>query len=65
MIVDPNSLEGNAAGNFPAYHIKYCDPDAELINVSDDEDLLTAYEVAQNEMKGAIKFQVELEQAAE
>ena len=42
------------------YNIKYQDGDQEMINVSDDEDLLTAYEVAQKELQGNLKFVVEI-----
>jgi hypothetical protein len=38
------------------YVIRYIDGDQEAINVSDDEDLLTAYEVAENDLKGNLKF---------
>jgi hypothetical protein len=34
------------------YVIRYVDNDEEVINVSDDEDLLTAYDVAEKELKG-------------
>jgi translation elongation factor P/translation initiation factor 5A len=39
--------------------IKYLDKDDELINVSDDEDLQTAYEVAKTENEGNLKFVLE------
>ena len=38
------------------YVIRYVDGDDEAINVSDDEDLLTAYEVADRELKGNLRF---------
>ena len=38
------------------YQIKYVDKDSEMINVSDDEDLLTAYEFAETELEGNLKF---------
>jgi hypothetical protein len=41
------------------YIIKYEDPEHELINVSDEEDLSTAYDLAQTEMNGNIKFIIE------
>jgi PB1 domain len=41
------------------YTIKYIDPENELINVSDDEDLLTAYELSENGLNGSLKFMVE------
>jgi len=41
------------------YTIKYVDKDDEHINVSDDEDLLTAYEVAEMELNGNLKFVIE------
>ena len=44
------------------YAIKYVDKDSEMINVSDDEDLLTAYEVAEFEMQGNLKFIIEMKQ---
>lgn len=34
-----------------------------MINVSDDEDLLTAYEVATKELQGNLKFVVEIKPA--
>lgn len=40
------------------YHIQYIDGDKELINVSDDDDLVSAYQVAQKELGGNIKFSV-------
>lgn len=41
------------------YTIKYVDGDNEQINVSDDEDLATAYDVAEKELKGNLKFIIE------
>lgn len=42
------------------YSIRYLDPDNEMINVSDDEDLLTAYDVAEHGgLQGNLKFVVE------
>jgi len=38
------------------------DGDNELINVSDDEDLLAAYDVAKKDLKGNLKFIVEVKQ---
>lgn len=40
------------------YVIRYVDGDDEAINVSDDEDLLTAYDVAEKELKGSLRFTV-------
>jgi hypothetical protein len=40
------------------YHIQYIDGDKECINVSDDDDLYSAYQVAQKELGGNIKFSV-------
>jgi hypothetical protein len=45
------------------YVINYIDKDDELINVSDDEDLLTAYEVAELELEGNLKFVIEMKKA--
>jgi hypothetical protein len=42
------------------FSIKYIDGDQELINVSDDEDLLTAYDVAEKELNGNLKLTVAL-----
>jgi hypothetical protein len=42
------------------FSIKYVDGDQELINVSDDEDLLTAYDVAEKELNGNLKLTVAL-----
>lgn len=38
------------------YHIQYVDRDEELINVSDDEDLQMAYQMASSELNGSLKF---------
>lgn len=46
------------------YNIKYQDGDDELINVSDDDDLQTAFEVAQKELGGSLKFVVELKKSS-
>lgn len=40
------------------------DGDQEYINVSDDEDLLTAYEVANKELNGSLKFIIEFKKIA-
>jgi hypothetical protein len=40
------------------------DPDNEMINVSDDDDLLTAYELAESELAGSLKFLVEMKKPA-
>ena len=42
------------------FSIKYVDGDQEMINVSDDEDLLTAYDVAEKELNGNLKLTVAL-----
>lgn len=42
----------------PAFNLKYVDADQELINVSDDEDLQTAYEVAGEELEGKLNLQI-------
>lgn len=42
------------------FSIKYVDGDQELINVSDDEDLMTAYDVAEKELNGNLKLTVAL-----
>ena len=50
------------------YSIQYRDGQDDVINVSDDEDLLTAYEVAQKELQGNLKLHIALKhtnQAAE
>ena len=41
------------------YIIRYVDNDLEAINISDDEDLTTAYEVAEQGLNGNIKLIVE------
>ena len=46
------------------FSIRYVDGDQELINVSDDEDLLTAYEVAEKDLNGNLKLTVSLKQAS-
>ena len=38
------------------YQIQYRDAQNDLINVSDDDDLLTAYEVATKELQGNLKL---------
>jgi hypothetical protein len=35
--------------NTKDYSIRYVDPDNEMINVSDDDDLLTAYDIAESD----------------
>lgn len=42
----------------PVFNLKYVDADQELINVSDDDDLQTAYEVAEEELQGKLSLQV-------
>ena len=42
------------------FSIKYVDGDQEIINISDDEDLLTAYDVAEKELKCNLKLTVAL-----
>ena len=44
------------------YSIQYRDGQDDVINVSDDEDLLTAYEVAQKELQGNLKLHIALKQ---
>jgi len=39
--------------------ITYEDDGGDIINVSDDEDLLSAYEIAESSMNGQLKFKVE------
>ena len=41
------------------YLIRYTDTDNELVNVSDDEDLLTAYDIANTQLDGNLKFVIE------
>jgi PB1 domain len=38
------------------YQIQYRDAQNDLINVSDDDDLLTAYEIATKELQGNLKL---------
>jgi hypothetical protein len=45
------------------YTIKYVDGDQEVINVSDDEDLLTAYDVAEKELNGNLKLTLAFKQS--
>jgi len=40
------------------YVIRYEDNEQDFINVSDDEDLLTAYDIAEGELKGSLKFTI-------
>ena len=44
------------------YVIRYFDGDQEAINVSDDEDLLTAYDVAEKELNNNLKFIVQFKE---
>jgi hypothetical protein len=46
----------NSANLIRDYEIKYIDGDKEAINVSDDDDLLTAYDVAEKELSGNLRF---------
>jgi hypothetical protein len=41
------------------FDIKYLDEDKELINVSDDEDLQTAYDYAKKQLNGNLKIVVD------
>lgn len=54
------SFQSKSAGTFMSgtrdYSIRYVDGDQEVINVSDDEDLLTAYDVAVKELNGNLKL---------
>lgn len=47
------------------YSIRYMDNENELINVSDDDDLQTAYELAETDLKGNLKLIVELKKPVE
>jgi hypothetical protein len=59
LLVDERKLKNLKETSERDYTIKYVDKDDEKINVSDDEDLLTAYEVAETELSGNLKFVVE------
>jgi hypothetical protein len=48
-----------------SYSIQYRDGQDDVINVSDDEDLLTAYEVAQKELQGNLKLHIAMISTAE
>ena len=48
----------------PCYSIQYRDGQNDVINVSDDEDLLTAYEVAQKELQGNLKLHIAIKPSA-
>ena len=41
------------------YVIRYTDKENELIDVSDEEDFLTAYEIAESELDGNLKFVID------
>jgi len=41
------------------YVIRYTDKDDELINVSDEEDFLTACDIAESELDGNLKFVID------
>lgn len=47
------------------YSIRYKDQDQEMINVSDDEDLITAYEVAESDLNGNLRFVIEFKKPFE
>ena len=56
------SFRSQASSTFMSgrdFVIRYVDNEDETINVSDDEDLTTAYEVAEKDMKGSLKFMVQ------
>ena len=59
MNTSVNSISSLSSQPVRDYTIKYIDKDEEPINVSDDEDLLTAYEVAEYELGGNLKFVIE------
>lgn len=42
------------------YALTYVDETGDLINVSDDEDLFAAYDVAEDSMDSQLKIQVQL-----
>jgi len=46
------------------FSVGYKDAEDEFINVSDDEDLATAYDVASNELKGNLKLHVAFQEGA-
>lgn len=56
QIKDERDPVAQPVNNVKDFSIKYVDGDQEEINISDDEDLLTAYEVAAKELKGNLKF---------
>lgn len=59
LIKDERAKDAEVS-NIRDYQIRYMDPDNEMINVSDDEDLLTAYDLAENgDLKGNLKLVVE------
>ena len=63
LIRDDKIKETNISQNKERdYVIKYEDKEHEMINVSDDEDLFTAYEVAELELNGNLKFVIEPKQ---
>jgi len=51
-------LDPPRASKEDSYSIQYRDGQDDVINVSDDEDLLTAYEVAQKELQGNLKLHI-------
>jgi hypothetical protein len=56
---DKEDVNNQSIVSMKDYTIKYIDKDDEHINVSDDEDLLTAYEVAESDLNGTLKFIIE------
>ena len=45
--------------------VRYYDGDQEIINVSDDDDLLTAYDVAEKELGGKLNLKVDFKLPSE
>jgi hypothetical protein len=55
-----HSKHNSFMSGFRDYTIRYVDGDQEVINVSDDEDLITAYDVAEKELNGNLKLSLTL-----
>ncbi len=66
MLPQPPSMNGDMSFRSSAsfmsgrdFVIRYTDNEDEIINVSDDDDLQTAYDVAEKDLKGSLKFTVQ------
>lgn len=59
QIKEERTIQQQPSSDVRDFAIRYVDGENEQINVSDDEDLLTAYDVASKELNGNLKLVVE------